>query len=465
MSVLRRLRRPGGSGMPREVLVLAVVAFLVAVGFGIIGPAIPLLAQHFGVSDALAATAISAFALFRFLSAIGAGRVTRSLGERPVLTGGLLLQAVTSIAAGLAPNFDLLIAMRAVGGIGSAAFTIASIAMVLRVSPEDKRGAAMSVYQGGFILGSIAGPAIGGLLTEISPRLPLIAYGICLVAGAAISQRMLQGGRPPAAVVGPVAGPESAAPVPPVADDAGGNGQRAPGQLARALRNPGYRAALLANLGAGWVFYGMRTALLPLYVSDRLGQPAAFTGLALLISAAAQAVCLRWAGTAADKWGRRPPMLLGTAVAAVSVAAFTLPINAGLFLLPMITFGVAGGLVSTIPAVLVGDVSTGRNERIIALFSMVSDLGAIVGPLVMGWLADTYSFGAAFWAATVILAAGFAASLRIPRATPAATGKLALAGEPVLVEQATLVEGVALAGEPTGASAATSCGDAGAGPA
>ena len=461
MSAFHRLRRPGSSGMPREVLILAVVAFLVAVGFGIIGPAIPLLAQHFGVSDALAATAISAFALFRFLSAIGAGRVTRSLGERPVLTGGLLLQAVTSIAAGLAPNFDLLIAMRAVGGIGSAAFTIASIAMVLRVSPASKRGAAMSVYQGGFILGSIAGPAIGGLLTEISPRLPLIAYGICLVAGAAISQRMLQGGRGPAEA-DPVAGPEPAAPVP-AADDAGGTGQREPGQVSRALRNPGYRAALLANLGAGWVFYGMRTALLPLYVTDRLGQSAAFTGLALLVSAAAQAVCLRWAGTAADKWGRRPPLLLGMGVAALSVAAFTLPINAGLFLLPMVAFGVGGGLVSTIPAVLVGDVSTGRNERIIALFSMVSDLGAIVGPLVMGWLADRYSFGAAFWAATAILVAGFVAALRIPRAAPAAPGALALAGDPALVEQAALVEGVALAAEPAGLSTARSCGDTGAG--
>ena len=79
-------------------------------------------------------------------------------------------------------------------------------------------------------------------------------------------------------------------------------------------------------------------------------------------------------------------MLLGMAVAALSVAALTPPISAGVFLLPMITFGVSGGLVATIPAVLVGDVSHGRNERIIALFSMVSDLGAIVGPLVMGWL-------------------------------------------------------------------------------
>ncbi|HMH93935.1 MAG TPA: hypothetical protein VK586_23000 [Streptosporangiaceae bacterium] len=73
-------------------------------GFGVIGPAIPLLAAHYGVSAALAGLAISAFAAFRFLSA---------------LAGGRLLQAVTSILAGLAPTFPLLIAFRSIGGIGT----------------------------------------------------------------------------------------------------------------------------------------------------------------------------------------------------------------------------------------------------------------------------------------------------------------------------------------------------------
>jgi MFS family permease len=420
-------------------MALAVVAFFVAIGFGIIGPAIPLLAAHFGVSDAVAGTAISMFAMFRFLSAIGCGRVVRVLGERTVLTAGLLLHAVTSILAGLAPSFDLLIAMRAIGGIGSAGFTVSSIALLIRIVPANRRGMAMSTYQGGFILGFIAGPALGGLLTQVSPRLPLIAYGAFLLIAAVVGRTMLRGSRVPAA------GADGRALAIEPAARAGMNGGQRRGQLGTALRSPAYRAALLANLGSGWVFYGMRTALLPLYVSERLGRSAAFTGMALLVSAAAQAICLRRAGPISDRWGRRPALLLGTAVAALSVAAFTLPISSTVFLLPMVAFGAGGALVSTAPAALVADVSRGHNERIIALFTMMSDLGAVVGPLVSGWLADRYSFSAAFWVAVAVLSVGFGMTLAIPRAVGgparASTAEPQSVGEGSDAGQTTVVRG------------------------
>ena len=178
--------------MPRDVLVVAASSFFVAVGFGVIGPALPLLATHFGVGAAVAGLAISAFAAVRFLSAMAGGRLVRAFGERAVMTGGLLLQAVTSILAGLAPTFTLLILFRSIGGFGSAAFTVSSIALIIRITPAAQRGRAMGIYQGGFILGSIAGPGLGGLLAEISLRLPLVVYGIFLLVAGLVSRTMLR---------------------------------------------------------------------------------------------------------------------------------------------------------------------------------------------------------------------------------------------------------------------------------
>jgi MFS family permease len=435
--------------MPRDVLVVAASSFFVAVGFGVIGPAIPLLAAHFGVGAALAGLAISAFAAFRFLSAMGGGRLVRAFGERAVMTGGLLLQAVTSILAGLAPTFTLLIVFRSIGGIGSAAFTVASIALVIRITPASQRGRAMSIYQGGFILGSIAGPGLGGLLAEISLRLPLVVYGIFLLIAAVVSQTMLRR-RPapladpalseevaeaglaepalPAEALADVALAEVADPAPAGAGAAeSGAAEAAPdrplgrleappgGPLRAALRNRSYVAALLANLAVGWVFYGMRSALLPLYINRHLGQSAAWTGVAFLLSALVQALALLRTGRICDTWGRKPALLLGAGISILSVAAFTLPISPDVFLLPLLTLGVGGALMATAPAALVGDVAVGRSESIIALFSMVSDLGGITGPLVSGWLTDKYSFSAAFWLACVIMAAGFAVTLTIGR--------------------------------------------------
>ena len=448
---------------------MAAASFLVAIGFGVIGPAIPLLAAHFGVSAALAGLAISAFAAFRFLSALAGGRLVRAVGERAVMTGGLLLQAVTSILAGLAPTFPLLIAFRSIGGIGSAAFTVSSIALVIRIAPEQQRGRAMGIYQGGFILGSIAGPGLGGLLAEISLRLPLVVYGIFLLLAAIVSATML---RTPAlprrdraraeparaeqvaeAVLAEPALPGEALADAALADaarDDPGRGDHvladaalddaalgqavvgegvlgrptgpaaagSAGPLRTALRSRAYLAALLANLGVGWVFYGMRSALLPLYINRHLGQSAGWTGLAFLLSALVQALALLRAGRICDTWGRKPALLLGAGVSILSVAAFTLPISPGVFLLPLLTLGVGGALLATAPGALVGDVAVGRSETIIALFAMVSDFGGIAGPLVSGWLTDAVSYAAAFWLACAILASGFVMTLTIGRGRP-----------------------------------------------
>jgi MFS family permease len=438
------------------------------------------------VSAAVAGLAISAFAAFRFLSALGGGRLVRIFGERSVMTGGLLLQAVTSILAGLAPNFALLVTFRSIGGIGSAAFTIASIALIIRIAPEAQRGRAMGIYQGGFILGSIAGPGLGGLLAEISLRLPLVVYGIFLLLAAVVSQTMLrtpalprgERGRAGAARAaaaeaalaeqiaeaalaepaipgealadaalarppGPVAAPAGPARVDPAlgneapsmtapsgrapggtapsgtapAGSAPGTARSA-GPLRTALRSRAYLAALLANLAVGWVFYGMRSALLPLYISRHLHQSAGWTGLAFLLSALVQALALLRAGRICDTWGRKPALLLGAGVSILSVAAFTLPISPGVFLVPLLTLGAGGALMATAPGALVGDVAVGRNETIIALFAMVSDFGGIAGPLVSGWLTDAVSFSAAFWLACAIMASGFAVTLTIGRDRP-----------------------------------------------
>jgi MFS family permease len=417
-------------------VVVAVVSFFVAIGFGVIGPALPLLAAHFGVGAALAGLAISAFAAFRFLSAMAGGRLVRAFGERAIMTAGLLLQAVTSILAGLAPNFALLITFRAIGGIGSASFTVASIALIIRIAPEQQRGRAMGIYQGGFILGSIAGPGLGGVLAGISLRLPLVVYGLFLLLAAVFSRTMLRIRDAPrdepqrseqiaeATLAEPAIPGEALAdaalahlahPAQPAEHDAG---PTAIEQLRTALRSRPYLAALLANLGVGWVFYGMRNALLPLYISQRLGQSASWTGLAFLLSALAQAVCLLRAGRITDSWGRKPALLLGAGVSILSVAAFTLPLSPDVFLVPMLTMGVGGALLATAPGALVGDAAPGRGEAIIALFSMVSDLGGITGPLVSGWLADRFSFAAAFWVGCAILASGFVLTLTIGRGSP-----------------------------------------------
>ncbi|WP_309229729.1 MFS transporter [Blastococcus sp. TML/M2B] len=380
--------------------VLAIIAFVVALGFGIVAPAIPLFARDFGVGRTAVGLAVSAFAFFRFVSAFGGGSLVERFGERLVLAAGLLVVAVTTGAAGLAGSFPVFLGLRAAGGVGSAMFSVAALSLLFRVSPPTHRGRAAATWQGGFILGGIAGPAAGGLLTELSPRLPFFLYaGFLLVAGG-VGMVLLR------------AAPDAAGPAPsPGVDlDAG------PVDLRTAFRSRAYVAALIANLGVGWVLFGVRNSLVPLYVTEELGRTVAWAGAGLLAGSLAQAVALLRSGRLVDEWGRRPALLLGSTLATTSMLVLVAPPQLGLFLLSMAVFGLAAALLASAPAALVADVSPARGGRVVAVFQMSADLGAIAGPLVAGWLTDVASFQWAFALSALVLAAALVAALTLPRA-------------------------------------------------
>jgi MFS family permease len=391
----------GRTELPREVGILAVVAFVVALGFGIVAPAIPLYARSFGVGTTAVGLAVSAFAFFRFVSAFGGGSLVERFGERTVLSAGLAIVAVTTGLAGLAGSFPLFLALRAAGGVGSAMFTVAALSLLLRVAPPSHRGRAAATWQGGFILGGIAGPAAGGLLAELSPRLPFLLYAGFLLLAGSVGMVLLR----PSATTQRSAAPAATGPA----------ASTDPVDLRTALRSRVYLAALVANLGVGWVLFGVRNSLVPLYVTEELGRTVAWAGAGLLAGSVAQALGLLRSGRLADTWGRRPALVLGASLATASTAALVLPPVLWVFLLSMALFGLAASFLASVPAALVADVSPARGGRVVAVFQMSADLGAIIGPLAAGWLTDTVSYQAAFAVTTAVLAAGLGAALALPR--------------------------------------------------
>ena len=114
--------------LPREVRVLVAVAFFVALGFGIVAPALPVFARDFGVGKASAAAVISAFAIMRIAFAFPAGRLLDRFGERIVMATGIGIVAVSSMLAGSAQSYTELITLRGIGGVGSAMFSVSATA-------------------------------------------------------------------------------------------------------------------------------------------------------------------------------------------------------------------------------------------------------------------------------------------------------------------------------------------------
>ena len=121
---------------------------MVALGFGVVAPAIPLFARHFGVSKTAASGVISAFAAARLIAAPFSGRLVNAFGERVMLATGIGVVAVSSFLAGLAGDYWQLVVLRGVGGVGSIMFSVSASSLLIRVTPGHLRGRAQGVFAG-----------------------------------------------------------------------------------------------------------------------------------------------------------------------------------------------------------------------------------------------------------------------------------------------------------------------------
>ena len=171
---------------PREVKVLVAASFFVAVGFGIVVPAIPLFAKSFGVNNAAVGLMVSAFAIARFCSGLISGKLVDIFGERIVFAAGILMVSFFTFLCALAQSFHQLLIFRSAGGLGSSMFSVAAGSIIMRSVDENHRGRAQSVYNGSFLVGGIAGPAIGGALSAISLRAPFFVYSSTLLCAGTI---------------------------------------------------------------------------------------------------------------------------------------------------------------------------------------------------------------------------------------------------------------------------------------
>ncbi|NLT26388.1 MAG: MFS transporter [Microbacteriaceae bacterium] len=383
--------------IPAEIWTLLASTFFIAVGFGLIVPVLPQYADSFGVSAFLVTIVVSAFAVMRLAAAPIAGPLVDRLGERPMYIAGLLIVAASSFATAFAGDYWQLLVYRGLGGIGSVMFTIAASSMVVKFSPPAIRGRVSSLWGGMFLIGGISGPFFGGLLAQLGVRVPFIAYGIGLCIAAAIV----------AVVLGRVQRRRAEAAAAPKAP---------PMPLAEALALPAYRAALAFGFANGWANMGLRSAVVPLFVSQLLsGEPWA-AGAIVAVGAVGNVLALQWAGRASDRLGRRPLILVGVAIAFVGIVLFAITGALWFAFVASFVAGLGSGLSAPAEQAAIADL-IGRDRsggRPLAVFQMSQDVGQIAGPMVAGLIIDAWGYPWAFGAAALVMAVPFVAWLLAP---------------------------------------------------
>ncbi|MGO1320909.1 MAG: MFS transporter [Galactobacter sp.] len=372
--------------IPADLLVLIGAAVIVALGFGLIAPLLPQYAKSFDVSDAGAAAIVSVFALCRLVFAPLAGRFAEARGERIGYVTGVLIVAASTLACAWAPEYWILLLVRGLGGIGSTMFSVSAGSFIARRSPRSLRGRVSGLYGGAFLFGNVAGPLVGGLLSPLGFRMPFVIYGVALILAAAVVFVMLECGSGRF---------NRAAALPPMT-------------LAEAWARPEFRAAVIGNIGNGWVTMGVRTSLIPLFASAALGLDPFHIGVVVTLYALGNAGALTFSGKWSDTVGRRRPILVG--MTGAGVVAVVVGLSPTLWVLAALSLlqGFFTGLFAPSQQATVADTvgPTRSAGRAMATFQMAADLPAIVAPLAAGLLADHLGYGWAFGLSGLVMFAG-----------------------------------------------------------
>ena len=154
-----------GSASARwAVAALSLAMLLSSLGISIANVALPTLAGAFAASFREVQWVVLAYLLAITTLIVGIGRLGDLTGRRRLLLIGIALFTLASVACGAAPALSLLIAARAVQGVGAAIMMALTMAFVAETVPKDKTGSAMGLLGTMSAIGTALGPSIGGLL-------------------------------------------------------------------------------------------------------------------------------------------------------------------------------------------------------------------------------------------------------------------------------------------------------------
>jgi MFS transporter, DHA1 family, multidrug resistance protein len=365
-------------GENRVLVWMCVLIGVNQLGFGSIVPVVPLYAASFNVSTAAIGLAIAVYGLARFLVNLPAGRLADRIGRRGTLATGGLVTVLGNIACGLAPSYPLFLGGRFVAGAGAAMILTAGQIVLADITVPARRGRVMGIYSGVFAFAVGAGPLPGGLLAERF-GLPAPFFGFAALSAAAAAVAWFGVPETRGLALGHPAYPRGSAGVP----------LGFVGQLRLLGSNTGFLLVSLVSFSAAVARTGGLFNVVPLLARGRLGLAADQIGLGLSLISLGALLLAYPSGAMVDRLGRKAVIVPAMVVTGLSVGLFALATSYAWYLAACAVWSIGLGISSDAPGAYAADSAPpGMNAAAMSAYRMLSDCGYVLGPLVLGLIAD-----------------------------------------------------------------------------
>lgn len=363
----------------RPLFVIFMTVFIDLVGFGMIIPLSPYLAQKFGADSFQVGLLMAIYSGFQFFFSPFWGRLSDRIGRRPVLLISLFGSAASHLVFGIAGSLTVLFAARAFAGLFGANISTA-MAYIADITGEKERSKGMGLIGAAFGLGFVCGPALGGIIAIYKPEYVAFAASFICFANFAMAFFVLK---------------ESLSPE--VRANLKKRGSRV-ASFIRAFRVPILNSLLAISFLTAFGLSAMEASLF-LYVKDVFGWSLehasfgfAYVGIAMAFN---QGFLVR---RLLPKYGEPPLLLFGTLLFASALLLTGFASHVWMLGVSMTLLALGSGFVN--PSVN-GSVSllseANQQGEAMGVVQSLSALARILGPPIGGYLYAAFAPSAPFY--------------------------------------------------------------------
>lgn len=397
---------------------ICALTFVNQLGFGAIVPVVPLYARAFGVSLTAIGLTIAGYGLARLLSSLPAGQISDRLGRRHALAIGGVITVVGNILCAVATTYEPFLAARFVAGFGAGFILTASQIMLADISTPERRGRIMAVYSGVFSFAVGLGPLPGGLLADrFGLAAPFWSYALAGAIAATLAWFRVPETRLLRSETG----------ILPAGRASSSQTAVRPSFLAQVRLmtvQPGFLPVTLVGFAIFFSRTGGLFNVIPVLGQERLSLTPDQIGLGLASISVVAIVLAYPAGALTDRFGRKLVIVPAVILTGISFLLFLLAPSFSWFMIACFAWAIAGGVGGAAPTAYAADIAPpGMNAAAMSTFRMLGETGYVIGPILLGLVADLFGAESALAGTSaflVLVALLFAWSAPEKRRRPAA---------------------------------------------